>query len=285
MDDERQDHVADDAESHAGPASVARGHPYRRRCEPPRPVVPGGGSGASHRAIRARRCRPATPSPGPGVPVWRGAEPPMAPGWPPPGGPCPSSGPARSRVAGPACAARHRRPPPKRARAGVRGWIVVAVVAALIGGAAGAGIAEAVGTGNGDGLGAGGEGGRGDAGPGAGRWGPDPHHREERPARGGVDRRQGPGVGRRVACPSAVARAEDQGTGMIIDSSRRGHHQQPRHLGRHDDHRHPVRADHGAARHLGGGGPLERRRPAQDQLPARQPPGRHLRGLDQARGR
>ena len=70
----------------------------------------------------------------------------MPAGWPPPGSPfTPSGGPGPFTPATAAAPA----PTAKTGPGGVRGWVVVAVVAALIGGAAGAGIAEAVGTGNG----------------------------------------------------------------------------------------------------------------------------------------
>jgi S1-C subfamily serine protease len=69
----------------------------------------------------------APPAAAPAAQMWPGAQTPLAPGRPSPGAPVADvrSGPR-----------------------GARGWILVAVVAALIGGGAGAGIAEAVGTGN-----------------------------------------------------------------------------------------------------------------------------------------
>ncbi len=129
MDEERQDHVADDASPMpVPPPSIGA---MASPTDDPAPVEPG--------------VEPRDPSPAPGAPVWRGAEPPMPPGWPSGGPFTPSGGPGPFTPGAAAAPA----PTAKTGPGGVRGWVVVAVVAALIGGAAGAGIAEAVGTGNG----------------------------------------------------------------------------------------------------------------------------------------
>jgi S1-C subfamily serine protease len=84
---------------------------------------------------------PLVAPPAEAVPVWRAADAPLVPGWPPPGGRPPSTAPVAPGPAEPAAPAAGAGP--RRAR----GWIAVAVVAALVGGAAGAAIAEAIGTG------------------------------------------------------------------------------------------------------------------------------------------
>ena len=72
-----------------------------------------------------------------GAPVWRPSEPAEPRPWPPP----PAGGPAAPGWPPPPLQA------PDAPARGPRGWIAVALVAALVGGGAGAGIAEAVGTG------------------------------------------------------------------------------------------------------------------------------------------
>jgi S1-C subfamily serine protease len=86
--------------------------------------------------------RNGAPVPAPTGPVWRGAEPPVAPGWPPTG--IPPTAPPLGAAPAAADAARGPAPGP----GGLRNWVVVAAVAAVIGGVVGAGIAEAFGTGN-----------------------------------------------------------------------------------------------------------------------------------------
>ncbi len=134
MDEERQDHGANDADSAPAPPPSLGG---TSTAPPVSPLPPSPPYGAG----------PLVAPPAPGTPVWRGAEAPVVPGWPPSGAapagavpPGPFAGSARSTPES------ESRQAPSRAR----GWILVAVVAALVGGAAGAGIAEAVGTGNGD---------------------------------------------------------------------------------------------------------------------------------------
>ena len=91
-----------------------------------------------------------TPPDAPTVPVWRPAPAPGAPAWPPPwapsgaapGGPPPPGPTSPSPWASP-------RPSPGPGPRRPPRWVAVVVVAALVGGAAGAGIAEALGTGNG----------------------------------------------------------------------------------------------------------------------------------------
>jgi len=131
VNDERQDHARDDAESPSGPLVGA-------------PVQPGG-TAASPSPPPGFSPPAPPPAPAPTVPVWRGVEAPVVPGWPPPGIPAQPAvsappPPAPWEVAAPTSPAAGPR--------GARGWVIVAVVAALIGGGAGAGIAEAVGTGN-----------------------------------------------------------------------------------------------------------------------------------------
>ncbi len=130
-------------------------------------------------------------------------------------------------------------------------------------------------------LAAGGQSRRSDAWPRARRRCTDPDHREERAPRGGVDRRQGPGVGRGRHLRWAFGRP---GHGDDHLRHRRGGHQQSRHLGRDHHHRDALRPDHVAAGHVGGSRSVQRRRVAQDQLSARQSSARDLRGLDQAPG-
>jgi S1-C subfamily serine protease len=124
--------------------------------EPVSPRPSGSAAGASRLAPGLPPASPPAPSPPPGpyppgtwpgptdqaptAPVWRANEPAVAPGWP-------SSAP----TPGPVPVAPWSNPPPSPAGGsrGPRGWIAVAVVAALVGGGAGAGIAEGLGTGNG----------------------------------------------------------------------------------------------------------------------------------------
>lgn len=130
MDDERQDHPLDDAESPSGPIVEA---PVPPTGGPPPPPSYGFGP-------------PAPPlAPAPTAPVWRGVEAPIVPGWPPPGI---APQPAVSAPPPPAPWERAAPISPSGGPRGARGWVVVAVVAALIGGGAGAGIAEALGTSN-----------------------------------------------------------------------------------------------------------------------------------------
>jgi S1-C subfamily serine protease len=109
--------------------------------EPPRsPVAPPGEGGARPATTSAGAWGGAGAGAGPEVttgPVWRGPEP-AYPTWPPSP---PGSG------AGPGAWPPTPPPTPVAPRRGVPGWITVAVVAALVGGAAGAGIAEGLGTG------------------------------------------------------------------------------------------------------------------------------------------
>ncbi len=138
MDEERQDHGADDAESTPAPPPSLGGTAIPPAGSPPvssHPPPPPYGAG------------PLVAPPAPSTPVWRGAEAPVVPGWPPPGVP-----PSGAVPSGPFTGSGGSipAPEPRQGPRGARGWILVAVVAALIGGAAGAGIAEAVGTGNSD---------------------------------------------------------------------------------------------------------------------------------------
>ena len=125
----------------------------------PTPPAPGGAPGAAAPPVAVPggpwtppAAPPATPwaSPTaetPTVPVWRAADAPPAPGWPPPG--VPPVTPGAPPMPGTPWGAPPAAPPAPAARR-TPSWVVVAVVAALVGGAAGAGIAEAVGTGNGN---------------------------------------------------------------------------------------------------------------------------------------
>ena len=139
MDEERQDDLADHAESVPAPppplggaAADAELSPSPTRSSPiePTPAPPPYGAG------------PLVAPPAETPPVWRPAQPPLVPGRPPPGAPPapPYVGPGGPFGATP------QTNPETRPR-GARSWIAVAVIAALVGGAAGAGIAEWVGTG------------------------------------------------------------------------------------------------------------------------------------------
>ncbi len=147
MDDERQDHGADDAPTTPVPPPPIAGIAPQAE-GPPRPAPTGEwGRPPGDPAPVPPASDPRDPSLTPGAPVWRGAEPLMPPGWPPTGAPfTPTGAPGGPFTPGgtPAPA-----PTPRTGPAGMRGWVVVAVVAALVGGAAGAGIAEALGTGSG----------------------------------------------------------------------------------------------------------------------------------------
>ena len=108
----------------------------------------------------------------------------------------------------------------------------------------------------------------------------DTDHREERAARGRVDRtrrgrERGAHRGRHVRGPG------DRDDHFLLG---RGDDEQPRHRGRHDDHRDPLRPDGAARGDPCGRRPIERRGAAQDQLAAFEPPAGHFRGLDPPRG-
>jgi S1-C subfamily serine protease len=150
VDEKRQDPTADEAESTPAQPPPLGGapSPSTEDTGPPHMLARAGLETPSETESVPAVAPPPPYGAGPLVappaqtgPVWRGAEPPVVPGWPPPGGPPPSSFPG-------APGGTESTPGPRSGPRGARGWIVVAVVAALIGGAAGAGIAEAVGTGN-----------------------------------------------------------------------------------------------------------------------------------------
>lgn len=154
MDEQRQDHGADDAESPPAPPPSLGG------TTPPTPTAETLASTAPAPASTPVGSEPRSPLPPPPpygagplvappaqtAPVWRGAEPPVVPGWPPsgvaPSGAVPAVAPNGPWGSTPS-------PDPRPGPRGARGWILVAVVAAVIGGGTGAGIAEALGTGNG----------------------------------------------------------------------------------------------------------------------------------------
>ncbi len=146
MDEMRQDHAADDADAPpAPPPPLGGSSPYHDTVPVPTAPLPPGGPDAPAPPVFPGTAPPVPPpSPLPTAPVWRGVESPLVPGWPPVGSPPPPPyGPTTPEPwAGPVPRAGGGRP------RGFPGWVVVAVVAALIGGGAGAGIAEAIGTGN-----------------------------------------------------------------------------------------------------------------------------------------
>jgi len=155
---------------------------------------------------------PAAP-PNPTVPVWRAADTPLMPGWPPSGAPsvppAPGTAPAAPGTALQAATS------PANPRGG-RGWVVVAVVAALVGGAAGAGIAEAVGTGNGASSAPPVKVGQETPGPALAGGAQIPTIvKSVLPEVVSIDAK-GPGTGANGLFSGAV---EDQGTGMIIDNT------------------------------------------------------------------
>ena len=135
------------------------------------------------------------------------------PGWPPPGAPAghapapAAAGVALGRAGALGVAGRPR---------GWRGWVVVAVVAALVGGAAGAGIAEAVGTGNGTSSAPPVKVGQETPGPALAGGAQIPTIvKSVLPEVVSIDAK-GPGTGANGLFSGAV---EDQGTGMIIDDT------------------------------------------------------------------
>jgi len=155
VDEMRQDHAADDAEptpavppalgGTSPPSDLAAATAPPPTTPTPTPTPTGLAPGSVPPPNLAYGAGPLVAPPAPGAPVWRGAEPPVVPGWPPSGFPGPT--PPLGAVATPP-GAMAPGPDPRPGRRGARGWIGVAVVAALIGGGAGAGIAEALGTGN-----------------------------------------------------------------------------------------------------------------------------------------
>jgi len=171
---------------------------------PPSTVVPPPGGGAWGSSAAA---------PNPTVPVWRAADTPVMPGWPPSG--APSVPPAPGTVPGAPGTAAQAATAPAYPRGG-RGWVVVAVVAALVGGAAGAGIAEAVGTGNGASSAPPVKVGQETPGPALAGGAQIPTIvKSVLPEVVSIDAK-GPGTGANGLFSGAV---EDQGTGMIIDNT------------------------------------------------------------------
>jgi S1-C subfamily serine protease len=140
VDDKRQDPTADDAPSTSPPLE---GDPSRLEATesstgeggtgpgaaPDGPETPPTGVGRSPAVPPPYGAGPlvAPPAAAPSVAMWPGSPTSPTPVWPPAGAPATEG---------------------RSAPRGARGWILVAVVAALIGGGTGAGIAEAIGTGN-----------------------------------------------------------------------------------------------------------------------------------------
>jgi len=163
VDETGHDPAADDAELTPAPPPPLGDTPIRLDAPaiPPAPAAEGDSNGspakvASDPTLVESGSAPPPPPSGvgpwappttetPTVPVWRGAEAPFAPAWPPAGLPSGTS-PLPPGPGVPWMAPRPSAPGAKPR--GASGWVVVAVVAAVIGGGVGAGIAEAVGTGS-----------------------------------------------------------------------------------------------------------------------------------------
>ena len=217
MDEMRQDHVADDAESTPAPPPALGGAPTggegsNKTPAPAEPEKSGAGSGPAPVLPAGAASWGSTTAETPTVPVWRGAESPLAPGWPPagvaPAVPVPGLAPGGPWTAPPPVTSA----PPR----GLRSWIVVAVVSALVGGAAGAGIAEAVGTDNGGSPVASVKVGEAAPGPALAGGAQIPTIvKSVLPEVVSVDAK-GPGTGANGLFSGAV---EDQGTGMIIGTT------------------------------------------------------------------
>ena len=214
MDESRQSPAADEAGSTpVPPPPIGAPQPWRDAPDPPpAPAGEGGplsGEGAPPPPASAP---PSGTAPwetwaaqAPTAPVWRGPEAPLAPGWPPPAAPA---------EAGPGPVPRLSTPP--GSPGGWRGWVLVAVVAALVGGGAGAGIAEAVGTGNGASSAPSVKVGQETPGPALAGGAQIPTIvKSVLPEVVSIDAK-GPGTGANGLFSGAV---EDQGTGMIIDDT------------------------------------------------------------------